>query len=83
MTTWDPIRFGGMVDSGAGVRGAKTIHFGCYKVQPNVASKRGYTCVAACGTVMPRKGEMRVSTEIGGERQRVNFDDIDIDTPII
>ena len=72
-----------MVDSGAGVHGAKTCHFGRYRVQPNIASKRGYTCVAACGTIMPRKGEMRVNAEIGGERHRVNFDDISIDTPVI
>ena len=72
-----------MVDSGAGVHGAKTCHFSRYKVQPNVASKRSYTCVAACGTIMSRKSEMRVNAEIGGERHRVNFDDIQIDTPVI
>ena len=72
-----------MVDCGAGVHGAKKSHFGRCKVQPNVASKRGYTCVAACGTVIPRKVEMRVNAELGGERHRVHFDDIDIVTPAI
>ena len=39
--------------------------------------------MAACGTIMPRKGEMRENAEIGGERHRVNLDDIDIDIPVI
>ena len=72
-----------MVDSGDGVHGAKTCHFSRYKVQPSVASERGYTCVAACNTIMPRKDEMRVNAEIRGERHRVNFDDINMDTPVI
>ena len=33
--------------------------------------------------LFPRKGEMTVNAEIGGERHRVNFDDINIDTPVI
>ena len=32
---------------------------------------------------MPRKSVMMVNAEIGGEKHRVNFDDINIDTPVV
>ena len=80
----EPDEIYAIMDSGSGVHGGrKGVHFKGYKVQPNRASRNGHTCIAACGTIMKRRGECRVNAEIGGEVHRINFDDIDIDTPVL